>query len=153
MSSAPSTPLAAKLALVLALIAAGLGGAALALELSAPAVEDRIVFTHNASPGDDSDDKGTRAQCPRGSTLLGGGAAVQHGHATPSVAVYQGLPIDGGWELKRTRPIPRTIRGARGRSKRSQSACGRARSAAAPASARALSGRSGGGGRSRQPER
>ena len=100
MSSAHSTPLVAKLALAVALIAAGLGGAALALELSAPTVEDRIVFTHNASHGDDTDDKATRAQCPRGSTLLGGGAAVQHGHATPSVAVYQGLPIQGGWEVQ-----------------------------------------------------
>ena len=122
MSSAHSTPLVAKLALAVALLAAGLGGAALALELSAPTVEERIVFTHNASHGDDTDDKATRAQCPRGSTLLGGGAAVQHGHATPSVAVYQGLPIQGAGRFKRTRPILRTTRGARGRSKRSQSA-------------------------------
>jgi hypothetical protein len=100
MSSTRTTPLAAKLALALALVGVGLGGAALALELSAPDFEDRIVFTHNASPGDDTDDKGTRAQCPRGATLLAGGAAIQHGHATPSVAIYQGLPIEGGWEVQ-----------------------------------------------------
>ena len=100
MTSAHPTPLAAKLALAFALIGAGLGGAALAVELSASDLADRIVITHNASAGDDTDDKGTRAQCPPGSTLLAGGAAVQHGHATPSVAVYQGLPIQGGWEVQ-----------------------------------------------------
>jgi hypothetical protein len=36
---------------------------------------------------DNVDDKATRAECPRGSLLIGGGAAVQHGNATPSVAV------------------------------------------------------------------
>jgi hypothetical protein len=90
----------AELALALSIIAVGLAGAVLVLKLNERDVKERIFFTHNASAGDNVDDKGTRADCPRGSLLIGGGAAVQHGHATPSVAVYQGLPVQGGWEVQ-----------------------------------------------------
>jgi hypothetical protein len=90
----------AKLPLALSILAVGLGGTALALELGQPDVEDRIFFTHNASADDDVDDKAIRASCPPGSLLISGGAAVQHGHATPSVSIYQGLPIEGGWEVQ-----------------------------------------------------
>jgi hypothetical protein len=90
----------AKLALVLSIVAVGLAGAALALQLGERDLRGRILFTHNASAGDSVDDKGTRAGCPRGSMLIGGGGAIQHGHATPSVAMYQGLPIEGGWEVQ-----------------------------------------------------
>jgi hypothetical protein len=90
----------AKVSLALSILAVGLGGAALALELGRPDVKDRIIFTHNASADDDVDDKAIRASCPPGSLLISGGAAVQHGHATPSVSLYQGLPIEGGWEVQ-----------------------------------------------------
>jgi hypothetical protein len=90
----------AKLALALSIVAVGLAGVALALLVTERDVKERVFFTHNASAGDDVDDKGIRASCPDGSLVIGGGAAVQHGHATPSVAVYQGLPIQGGWEVQ-----------------------------------------------------
>jgi hypothetical protein len=90
----------AKLTLVLSILALGLAGAVLALQLSERDVSERIFFTHNASADDSVDDKGTRAECSRGALLIGGGGAIQHGHETPSVAVYQGLPIEGGWEVQ-----------------------------------------------------
>jgi hypothetical protein len=90
----------AKLPLALSILAVCFGGAALALELGRSDVKDRIFFTHNASADDDVDDKGIRANCPPGSQLISGGAAVQHGNATPSVSIYQGLPIEGGWEVQ-----------------------------------------------------
>jgi hypothetical protein len=32
--------------------------------------------------------------------LVGGGSAVQHGNESPSVAMYQGFPVDNGWEVQ-----------------------------------------------------
>ena len=54
----------------------------------------------NASAKDDADDKEIRADCPRGSLLIGGGSAVQHGNESPSVAMYQGFPVANGWEVQ-----------------------------------------------------
>jgi hypothetical protein len=65
-----------------------------------PDLSDRIVYISNASPKDDADDKEIRADCPRGTLLIGGGSAVQHGNETPSVATYQGFPVDNGWEVQ-----------------------------------------------------
>jgi hypothetical protein len=90
----------AKLTLALAALAVGLGGASLALQLTERDVQDRIFFTHNASYKDEIDAKEIRAECPRGSLLIGGGEAIQHGHDTPSIAVYQGFPVGGGWEVQ-----------------------------------------------------
>jgi len=89
-----------KLTLALAALAVGLGGASLALQLTERDVQDRIFFTHNASYKDEIDAKEIRAECPRGSLLIGGGEAIQHGHDTPSIAVYQGFPVGGGWEVQ-----------------------------------------------------
>jgi hypothetical protein len=65
-----------------------------------PDLSDRIVYISNASAKDDADDKEIRADCPRGTLLIGGGSAVQHGNETPSVATYQGFPVDNGWEVQ-----------------------------------------------------
>lgn len=89
-----------RLTFALAVIGAALGGTALALQLSERDVSERIFFTHGASEYDAVDAKETRAECPRGSQLIGGGEAIQHGHSTPSVAVYQGFPVTGGWEVQ-----------------------------------------------------
>ena len=92
----------AKLAVMLSLFAFAMGAAALVMELQErDDVVDRLVFVHNASHNDDVDDKAIRANCPRGSVLLGGGAAINHGHQyAPSGALYMGLPIEGGWEVQ-----------------------------------------------------
>ena len=72
----------------------------------------RIVYVSNVSAKDDAGDKEIRADCPRGTMLLGGGSAVQHGNESPSVAMYQGFPVDNGWEVQahltnpRGRPLP-----------------------------------------------
>ena len=89
-----------KLTLALAVLAVVLAGTALVLQLTERDVAERIFFTHNASYKDEVDAKEIRADCPRGSKLIGGGHAVQHGHDTPSVAVYQGFPVTGGWEVQ-----------------------------------------------------
>jgi hypothetical protein len=89
-----------KLTLALAVLAVALAGTALGLQLSERDVSERIFFTHNASYKDEVDAKEIRADCPRGSMLIGGGHAVQHGHDTPSIAVYQGFPVTGGWEVQ-----------------------------------------------------
>jgi hypothetical protein len=99
-AGASSFARAARRTLAFSIIAAGLGGAALTLQLTERDVSERIFFTHSASYGDAIDAKGTRAECPRASMLIGGGAAIQHGHDTPSIALFQGLPIDGGWEVQ-----------------------------------------------------
>ncbi len=77
-----------------------LAGAALVLQLTERDVSDRVFYTHNATEQDAVDKKSIRADCPRGSKLLGGGLAVQHGHSTPSLAVFQGFPVDHGWEVQ-----------------------------------------------------
>ena len=88
-----------------------LGGLALVVALAAlvltlargdpePDLSKRIVYVSNVSEKDDAGDKEIRADCPRGTLLLGGGSAVQHGNESPSVAVYQGYPVDNGWEVQ-----------------------------------------------------
>jgi hypothetical protein len=66
----------------------------------APDLAKRIVYVSNVTAKDDTDDKEIRADCPRGTMLLGGGSAVQHGNESPSVAMYQGFPVDNGWEVQ-----------------------------------------------------
>ena len=77
----------------------------------APDLARRIVYVSNVTGKDDSGDKEIRADCPRGTMLLGGGSAVQHGNESPSVAMYQGYPVANGWEVQAhlTNP-PRTTR-------------------------------------------
>jgi hypothetical protein len=86
-----------------------LGALALAVAIAAlvvtltrgdPDLSDRIVYVSNVSATDDVDDKEIRADCPRGTLLIGGGSAIQHGNDTPSVATYQGYPVDNGWEVQ-----------------------------------------------------
>ena len=60
----------------------------------------RVVYVSNVSAKDDADDKEIRANCPRGTLLVGGGSAVQHGNEQPSVSMYQGFPVDNGWEVQ-----------------------------------------------------
>lgn len=75
--------------------------AALALTLTRPGdVADRIVVVSNATDKDDVDVKGIRADCPEGTLLLGGGSAIQHGHDTPSIALYMGFPEANGWTVQ-----------------------------------------------------
>ena len=76
-----------------------------------PDLAKRIVYVSNVSEKDDVHDKEIRADCPRGTMLLGGGSAVQHGNESPSVAMYQGYPVDNGWEVQAhlTNP-PKTTR-------------------------------------------
>ena len=76
-----------------------------------PDLAKRIVYVSNVTEKDDTDDKEIRADCPRGTMLLGGGAAVQHGNESPSVAVYQGYPVANGREVQAhlTNP-PKTTR-------------------------------------------
>ena len=66
----------------------------------APDLAKRIVYVSNVTGKDDTGDKEIRADCPRGTMLLGGGSAVQHGNESPSVAMYQGFPVDNGWEVQ-----------------------------------------------------
>jgi hypothetical protein len=77
----------------------------------APDLAKRIVYVSNVTAEDDTGDKEIRADCPRGTMLLGGGSAVQHGNESPSVAMYQGYPVANGWEVQAhlTNP-PRTTR-------------------------------------------
>ena len=77
----------------------------------APDLAKRIVYVSNVTDKDDTDDKEIRADCPRGTMLLGGGSAVQHGNESPSVAMYQGYPVANGWEVQAhlTNP-PKTTR-------------------------------------------
>ena len=65
-----------------------------------PDLAKRIVYVSNVTEKDDTGDKEIRADCPRGTMLLGGGSAVQHGNESPSVAMYQGYPVDNGWEVQ-----------------------------------------------------
>jgi hypothetical protein len=65
-----------------------------------PDLSKRIVYVSNVGATDDVDDKEIRPDCPRGTMLLGGGSAIQHGNDTPSVATYQGYPVDNGWEVQ-----------------------------------------------------
>ena len=65
-----------------------------------PDLSKRVVYVSNATAKDDIDDKEIRANCPRGTLLVGGGSAVQHGNEQPSVAMYQGFPVDNGWEVQ-----------------------------------------------------
>jgi hypothetical protein len=76
-----------------------------------PDLAKRIVYVSNVTGKDDTGDKEIRADCPRGTMLLGGGSAVQHGNESPSVAMYQGYPVANGWEVQAhlTNP-PRTTR-------------------------------------------
>jgi hypothetical protein len=77
----------------------------------APDLAKRIVYVSNVTGKDDTGDKEIRADCPRGTVLLGGGSAVQHGNESPSVAMYQGYPVANGWEVQAhlTNP-PKTTR-------------------------------------------
>jgi hypothetical protein len=76
----------------------------------APDLATRIVYVSNVTEKDDTADKEIRADCPRGTMLVGGGSAVQHGNESPSVAVYQGYPVANGWEVQAhlTNPPKRT---------------------------------------------
>jgi hypothetical protein len=65
-----------------------------------PGLAKRIVYVSNVTGKDDTTDKEIRADCPRGTMLLGGGSAVQHGSESPSVAMYQGYPVENGWEVQ-----------------------------------------------------
>ena len=65
-----------------------------------PDLSKRIVYVSNVSEKDDVDDKEIRANCPPGTMLVGGGSAIQHGNETPSGAIYQGFPVDNGWEVQ-----------------------------------------------------
>jgi len=78
---------------------------------TSPDLAKRIVYVSNVTAKDDTGDKEIRADCPRGTMLLGGGSAVQHGNESPSVAMYQGYPVANGWEVQAhlTNP-PRTTR-------------------------------------------
>jgi hypothetical protein len=77
----------------------------------APALAKRIVSVSNVTAKHDTGDKEIRADCPRGTMLLGGGSAVQHGNESPSVAMYPGYPVANGWEVQAhlTNP-PKTTR-------------------------------------------
>jgi hypothetical protein len=77
----------------------------------APDLARRIVYVSNVTKKDDTGDKEIRADCPRGTMLVGGGSAVQHGNESPSVAMYQGYPVANGWEVQAhlTNP-PKTTR-------------------------------------------
>jgi hypothetical protein len=66
----------------------------------APQLGKRIVYVSNVSEKDAAHDKEIRASCPTGTMLVGGGSAVQHGNEAPSVAMYQGFPVDNGWEVQ-----------------------------------------------------
>jgi hypothetical protein len=65
-----------------------------------PDLAKRIVYISNVTGKDDTRDKEIRADCPRGTMLLGGGSAVQHGSESPSVAMYQGYPVANGGEVQ-----------------------------------------------------
>jgi hypothetical protein len=65
-----------------------------------PQLGKRIVYVSNVSEKDDAHDKEIRASCPSGTMLVGGGSAVQHGNEAPSVAMYQGFPVENGWEVQ-----------------------------------------------------
>ena len=94
-SSSHLGPALGALALVVAVVAL-----VVTLTRGDPALSNRIVYVSNASAKDDADDKEIRADCPRGSLLIGGGSAVQHGNESPSVAMYQGFPVANGWEVQ-----------------------------------------------------
>jgi hypothetical protein len=89
---------------VLGALALAVAIAALVVALTrgdtSPDLSKRIVYVSNVSATDDVDDKEIRADCPRGTMLIGGGSAIQHGNDTPSVATYQGYPVDNGWEVQ-----------------------------------------------------
>ena len=94
-SSSHLGPALGALALVVAVVAL-----VVTLTRGDPDLSNRIVYVSNASAKDDADDKEIRADCPRGSLLIGGGSAVQHGNESPSVAMYQGVPVANGWEVQ-----------------------------------------------------
>ena len=96
-SSSPLGPALGALALVVAVVALVV---ALTRGAPEPDLAKRIVYVSNVTAKDDTDDKEIRADCPRGTLLLGGGSAVQHGNESPSVAVYQGYPVANGWEVQ-----------------------------------------------------
>jgi hypothetical protein len=90
-----------------------------------PQLGKRIVYVSNVSAKDATHEKEIRASCPTGTMLVGGGSAVQHGNEAPSVAMYQGFPVDNGWEVQAhlTDPEDRTDFPT-GTCSRSRSACG-----------------------------
>ena len=98
-------------ALALVVAAAALVVALTRGDPESPDLAKRIVYVSNVTAKDDTDDKEIRADCPRGTMLFGGGSAVQHGNESPSVAMYQGYPVDNGWEVQAhlTNP-PKTTR-------------------------------------------
>jgi hypothetical protein len=108
-SSSHLGPALGALALVVAVVA--LVVALTRGDPKSPDLAKRIVYVSNVTGKDDSGDKEIRADCPRGTMLLGGGSAVQHGNESPSVAMYQGYPVDNGWEVQAhlTNP-PKTTR-------------------------------------------
>ena len=87
-------------ALALVVAAAALVVALTRGDPESPDLAKRIVYVSNVTAKDDTDDKEIRADCPRGTMLLGGGSAVQHGNESPSVAMYQGYPVANGWEVQ-----------------------------------------------------
>jgi hypothetical protein len=102
---------AARLPLVLSVIAVLLGGAALVVALTRDGDEDvhRVVVA-NESGRDATVDKDVQVFCPDGYTPVGGGGIVPHGNDTPGVAIYWSGPYQNGWEVaaqdtrRRTRP-------------------------------------------------
>ena len=98
ISSSPHLgPALGALALVVAVAALVV---ALTRDDPGPGLAKRIVYVSNVTDKDDAGDKEIRADCPRGTLLLGGGSAVQHGNESPSVAMYQGYPVGNGWEVQ-----------------------------------------------------
>jgi hypothetical protein len=93
----PDSPRSPHLGPALGALALVVAAAALVVALTrgdpeSPDLAKRIVYVSNVTAKDDTDDKEIRADCPRGTMLLGGGSAVQHGNESPSVAMYQGYP-------------------------------------------------------------
>ena len=93
-------------------LAVAIAALVVALARGDPALDlaKRIVYVSNVTQKDDAGDKEIRADCPRGTMLVGGGSAVQHGNESPSVAMYQGYPVANGWEVQAhlTNPPKRT---------------------------------------------
>ena len=88
---------------VLALIvAAGLAGGGYALGTAGDDAARVERFVVPGSTDDDTTyDKWVTAECPDGTTVVGGGAVVPHGNDTPGVALYWSGPYedhgDQGW--------------------------------------------------------
>jgi hypothetical protein len=99
-----------RLTLLAALLALALATVAVVLELTREDVADRIVYVSHTAATDATDAKEAKVTCPDGTILIGGGAAIQHGHDTPghSLAVYQGYPVANGWDVQAHETDPET---------------------------------------------